>query len=165
MVPIVAHPRFAVRTGSTHTPSRYAIDSYVPFSGLNNAVLAQFHLVSVDKLATAPVATVFESSVGVALLRFIAFAYTYHYLNWFSKTSIIKWHQVDRRKLAGALVIWLASLGLYASSYELGARWLFLLSFAHVLLEFPLNHLSFAGIGTELAARVRGARASSGPAR
>jgi hypothetical protein len=23
---------------------------------------------------------------------FIAFAYTYHYLNWFSKTSIIKWN-------------------------------------------------------------------------
>ena len=29
---------------------------------------------------------------------FLAFAYTYHYLNWFSKTLIIKWHQVAKKK-------------------------------------------------------------------
>ena len=39
-------------------------------------------------------------------------------------------------------VLWIASLALYAKSYELGLRWLFALSYAHVLLEFPLNHRS-----------------------
>ncbi|SHJ50400.1 hypothetical protein [Flavobacterium haoranii] len=34
--------------------------------------------------------TVFTSTIGIQIMRFIAFAYTYHYLNWFSKTSIIQ---------------------------------------------------------------------------
>ena len=97
----------------------------------------------------------FDTGWGVAVQRFIAFAYTYHYLNWFSKTSIIKWHAVSRWKLATAVALWGASLALYGLSYELGTRWLFLLSMAHVLLEFPLNHVSFVGIGKELAARLR----------
>lgn len=146
----------------------YVADSYTSFRSMNVELARVLGFTTTPPGATAPFANyrdLLTSGPGIAIQRFIAFAYTYHYLNWFSKTSIIKWHQVDRRKLAGAIVIWLASLGLYASSYELGARWLFLLSFAHVLLEFPLNHLSFAGIGTELAARFRGTKASSGPVR
>jgi hypothetical protein len=37
----------------------------------------------------------------IGALRFIAFAYTYHYLNWFSKTDIIRWHVVSQRRIAG----------------------------------------------------------------
>jgi hypothetical protein len=91
----------------------------------------------------------FDSSAGVKIMRFIAFAYTYHYLNWFSKTSIIKWHEISKVRLLVIGVLWLFSVGLYRYDYKLGFDWLFLLSFMHVFLEFPLNHTSFIGIFTE----------------
>ncbi|REJ83578.1 MAG: hypothetical protein DWQ44_03180 [Bacteroidetes bacterium] len=73
---------------------------------------------------------------------FIAFAYTYHYLNWFSKTSIIQWHKIEKRKLVIAVVIWLVSIGLYTVNFRFGALALFVMSALHVILEFPLNMLS-----------------------
>ena len=39
---------------------------------------------------------VFNSTIGIMLMRFIAFAYLYHYLNWFSKTEVIRWHKVPK---------------------------------------------------------------------
>ncbi|PYJ00405.1 MAG: hypothetical protein DME25_20860 [Verrucomicrobia bacterium] len=51
---------------------------------------------------------------------FIAFAYTYHYVNWFSKTSIIKWHQVEKKKFVFSAVLWVVSLALYEVDYRLG---------------------------------------------
>jgi hypothetical protein len=93
---------------------------------------------------------VFHSQAGILLMRFIAFAYTYHYLNWFSKTEIIRWHKVPKARFIAVIVIWIVSLVLYASSYSLGLRWLYFLSFCHVLLEFPLNMVSITGIGKEL---------------
>lgn len=86
------------------------------------------------------------------VMRLIAFAYTYHYLNWFSKTSIIGWHAVSRRRVALIGVLWLASMALYARDYTLGFSVLYLLSLLHVLLEFPLDHKTFAGIAKELRA-------------
>jgi hypothetical protein len=82
---------------------------------------------------------------------FITFAYTYHYLNWFSKTTIIGWHKQLTRKrslLIGA--IWIAAISLYAFDYRLGLLWLLFLSMLHVFLEFPLNMLSIKGIGDAL---------------
>ncbi|MBK8345641.1 MAG: hypothetical protein IPL12_21570 [Bacteroidetes bacterium] len=32
---------------------------------------------------------IYNSSAGILITRFIAYAYTYHYLNWFSKASIL----------------------------------------------------------------------------
>ena len=32
------------------------------------------------------------------VMRFIAFAYTYHYLNWFTKTRVIGWADILRRR-------------------------------------------------------------------
>jgi hypothetical protein len=87
------------------------------------------------------------------VMRLIAFAYTYHYLNWFSKTSIIKWHDVSRRRALVIGALWLASVALYAHNYALGFSILYLLSLLHVLLEFPLDHKTFAGIAKELRAR------------
>jgi hypothetical protein len=92
---------------------------------------------------------VFFSSAGIMLMRFIAFAYMYHYLNWFSKTEVIRWHKVPKIRFAAVLLIWLSACGLYAYNYALGLSFLFFLSFTHVLLEFPLNMVSIVGIGKE----------------
>lgn len=92
---------------------------------------------------------VFHSSTGILVTRFIAFAYMYHYLNWFSKTEIIRWHQVPKLRFILVIAIWLVSIALYAYSYKVGLQWLFFLSFTHVLLEFPLNFVSFVGIFKE----------------
>lgn len=94
--------------------------------------------------------SVMDVSLAVMFARFIAFAYTYHYLNWFSKTSVIRWHQVPKARFVVVIVAWVASIVLYLSDYSIGFRWLFLLSFLHVMLEFPLNHQSFIGIGKEI---------------
>jgi hypothetical protein len=92
---------------------------------------------------------VFHSQAGILLMRFIAFAYTYHYLNWFSKTEIIKWHKVPKARFIGVIILWIVSLVLYGVNYALGLRWLYFLSFCHVLLEFPLNVVSITGIYKE----------------
>ena len=92
---------------------------------------------------------VFKSQAGILLMRFIAFAYTYHYLNWFSKTEVIRWHKVPKIRFAVVIVLWIASLALYGYKYSVGLQWLYFLSFCHVLLEFPLNMVSITGIGKE----------------
>lgn len=92
----------------------------------------------------------YQTPLGVALMRFIAFAYTYHYLNWFSKTSIIKWHQVNWLRMTAIIVLWLVAVFLYWWDYKTGFIALYTLSFLHVFLEFPLNWRSFAEIGKEV---------------
>lgn len=92
---------------------------------------------------------VFFSGFGILLMRFIAFAYMYHYLNWFSKTEVIRWHKVPKIRFIAVLLLWLTACALYAYNYSLGLSFLFFLSFTHVLLEFPLNMLSIVGIGKE----------------
>lgn len=73
---------------------------------------------------------------------FIAFAYTYHYLNWFSKTSIIKWHQITKKEGITILGLWAISVALYMYDYKTGFVLLMFLSYLHVLLEFPLNYIT-----------------------
>jgi hypothetical protein len=92
---------------------------------------------------------VFFSGFGIMLMRFIAFAYMYHYLNWFSKTEVIRWHKVPKIRFVAVLLLWLTACALYAYNYSLGLSFLFFLSFTHVLLEFPLNMVSIVGIGKE----------------
>ena len=93
--------------------------------------------------------SIFFSTVGIMLMRFIAFAYLYHYLNWFSKTEVIRWHKVPKLRFILVIGLWLTACGLYAYDYALGLSFLFFLSFSHVLLEFPLNIVSIVGIGKE----------------
>lgn len=93
--------------------------------------------------------TVFFSKFGIMLMRFIAFAYLYHYLNWFSKTEIIRWHKVPKIRFAAVIFLWLLACVAYAYDYSIGLNFLFFLSFTHVLLEFPLNIVSIVGIGKE----------------
>lgn len=104
---------------------------------------------------------VFHSQSGILLARFVAFAYTYHYLNWFSKTSVIKWHKVPVPFLVGTGIIWAAAVGIYWYDYGMGLQFLFLLSFLHVLLEFPLNFQSFIGIGKEFGGMISGKAAKA----
>lgn len=103
---------------------------------------------------------IYTSSMGVMLARFIAFAYTYHYLNWFSKTSVIKWHLIPRKSLLIILIIWALSLALYLTDYQTGLMTLYFLSFLHVTFEFPLNFRSFGEVGTHFRLLLRGATKS-----
>jgi hypothetical protein len=52
------------------------------------------------------------------------------------------------------IVGWLVSIVLYSINFRVGFQWLFLLSFMHVMLEFPLNYVSFMGIFSEVKARL-----------
>lgn len=97
---------------------------------------------------------VFTSKAGIAVMRLVAFAYTYHYLNWFSKTSIIKWHEVPKAWLATTAILWVGSVVLYYVDYMLGLQALLLLSMLHVFLEFPLNFRSMQGIGQSISSLV-----------
>ena len=90
--------------------------------------------------------------IGLSIQSFIAFAYTYHYLNWFSKTGVIGWHRVPKGRLLASVALWLIAVGLYAYDYLLGLTGLLFLSLLHVFLEFPLNHRMLS----ELAGLVRG---------
>jgi hypothetical protein len=91
----------------------------------------------------------------VAIGRFLAFAYTYHYLNWFSKTGVIRWHTVSRRRMTGIAALYAASLGVYAYDYATGLVALFVLSLLHVLLEFPLDVRTIAGLASRPVAAAR----------
>ena len=94
-----------------------------------------------------PATAIYDSDTGLAIMRLIAFAYTYHYLNWFSKTSIIGWHQISTSRALAIGLFWVASIGLYITSYSMGLAVLYAASLLHVLLEFPLNIHTAAGIG------------------
>lgn len=133
--------------GLNYTVSNYAQNSYRAFTELNFRLINFFNL---DHLTD--IKQIFTTNAGFVIMRFIAFAYTYHYLNWFSKTSVIKWHQIPKKQLIFIVILWLASVGLYVYDYNLGLTVLFFLSFLHVLLEFPLNIVSFTGIGKEVVA-------------
>lgn len=87
------------------------------------------------------------SSNGIKLQIFLAFAYTYHYLNWFAKTSVIKWHKVEKNRLFASVILWIAFISLYIYDFHLGFIVSFVLSFIHVLFEFPLNAKTFEFIG------------------
>jgi hypothetical protein len=134
----------------------YVRNSYRGFATLNHALMSPFQQHDIRMPGNLQEylhfvnEVLFQTPASFAVMGFIAFAYTYHYLNWFSKTSIIQWHNISRKRLAAVVAIWAASVAVYAYDYRLGLKWLFFLSFSHVLLEFPLNHLTFMGIGREL---------------
>jgi hypothetical protein len=132
-------------------PSEYIVDSYAPLASLNLDMLDYLGLANPRGMETGGMAElVFLSPVGIMVMRLIAFSYTYHFLNWFSKTSIIKWHEVARKRSILILALWVGSVVLYASNYAIGMRYLYILSLLHVVLEYPLNHRTFIGIGEEL---------------
>ncbi len=131
-----------------------------PVSASYDAILA-LNVTLLEWLGAPPASRVdvLYTELGGRVARFIAFAYTYHYLNWFSKTSIIQWHRIPRAWSIANVALWLVAVGLYRHDYALGLSALFALSYLHVYLELPLNGRSFADIGRQLAtlgrARVR----------
>ncbi len=135
-------------------PSAYGISAYDLFRGVNRFSLSHFMNVPEQPSEQSWNEIIFHSQAGILLMRFIAFAYTYHYLNWFSKTRVIQWHKVPKARFAVVVVIWLISISLYIYNYSVGLQWLFFLSFLHVLLEFPLNYISAVGIGTYVRDRI-----------
>lgn len=82
----------------------------------------------------------FVSGIGLKIQTFIAFAYTYHYLNWFAKINVIGWaKKISKVNLTIIFCSWIISVSLYWYNYKLGLLVLFFMSLGHVLLEFPLN--------------------------
>ncbi len=133
--------------------TNYGFAAYHNFELLNNYSLQTFFDFKFTETTPYNIIhqAIYSSTSGIVLMRFIAYAYTYHYLNWFSKTKIIRWHEVPKQRFAVVIFLWLVSLFLYWKDYALGFQWLYFLSFLHVLLEFPLNIVSIKGIFGELS--------------
>jgi hypothetical protein len=123
---------------------------YADMMQLNYEFINLFQLDKLEGWNKNTVIKVFHSDTGYMVMRFIAFAYTYHYLNWFSKTSVIKWHKVPFVQLFAVIILWAVSVGLYFYDYGFGLRCLYLLSLLHVFLEFPLNYHTFINIPKEI---------------
>src|SRR5262249_36970041 len=130
-----------------HPVGDYVRQSYRSFNALNAELIRLFGLGPGTSARE-----VYETGTGLMVMRLIAVAYVYHCLNWFSKTSIIGWHAVSKRRVALIVGLWLVALAIYARDYDTGMATLYVLSILHVMLEFPLNHRTLAGIGRELHA-------------
>lgn len=114
--------------------SNYTKNSYMDSNfGILSSVIAKYFIPKGSEYN-------FLSVVGIKIQIFIAFAYTYHYLNWFSKTSIIRWDKgITKTKIKAIVAIWLISISIYMYNFKIGFVLLSFLSVIHVLLEFPLN--------------------------
>lgn len=135
----------------TIDPSCYSISQYTKDTFLQN----RFHHTNVrlSQLLGLSDGTsfFFYEKVELKLQVFIAFAYLYHYLNWFTKTSVIGWHkQLTSRKSLVIFIVWTLIVSLFWYDYQLGFYAALFLSFLHVLLEFPINIMSIKGILTAL---------------
>lgn len=86
----------------------------------------------------------------VQVFGFLSFAYTYHYLNWFSKAEVIQWHRIPRKRLAAIVAIYIVAISVYLYDYVTGFMFILFLGQLHVFLEFPLNLRTFAYIGSSL---------------
>ena len=104
---------------SGYVVSDYVKQSYKTFLAMNAYLDAHFGSGILRRMEDF-----FRDPFSIKMSRFIAFAYTYHFLNWFSKTSIIRWHQVPKPRFAAVVVLWLASVGIYAYDFTMGFRWL-----------------------------------------
>ncbi len=122
----------SAKTKDTFISSNMAVIGSIITSMLNKLQNGKFYLLS---------------EIGIRIQIFIAFAYTYHYLNWFSKTSVIGWKKaISKKKAFLILFIWIISTGLYIYDFKTGFIALFFLSFLHVFLEFPLNAITIKEI-------------------
>jgi len=126
--------------------TEYGKKAYSYFRLLNTSL---YNVFGFGNISTSDDALYYAPN-ALAIMRFIAFAYTYHYLNWFSKTTVIKWNEVSKQRMFVIILLWVLAVVLYIFSYKIGFYALFLLSMLHVFFEFPLNHQTFIGIGKEL---------------
>ncbi len=136
----------------------YVRRSYEPFEILNGQLIRLLGLGPGTALSD-----IYETPAGAIVMRLIAFAYTYHYLNWFTKTSAIGWNRIPRARALIIVAVWLCAVAVYAWDYLTGFAVLYALSALHVMLELPLNHQSFAGLAREAARRSRSENVPASP--
>lgn len=129
----------------TGEASVYVRQNYQFFEAVNYYLAKLFGMGSIQNLSD-----IYSGPEAWAIMRLVAFSYTYHYLNWFSKTSVIGWHKVRPLWLIVVFSTWIFSVGLYIWDYKIGLLTLSFLSMLHVFLEFPLNHKTFIGIGQQV---------------
>jgi len=149
-----------IRPQTPITLTAYARANMEPFAGMVDAMVGL--LPSWGRSGGDP------PSAIMAVGRFLGFAYTYHYLNWFSKTGVIRWHEIGARRMALIGILWLVSVALYCYDYATGLAALFFLSMVHVFFEFPLDARTFAdiiGARRPVAAPARALAAGSARAR
>ena len=140
-------------TSSVPGTGEFLRKNLLNFQITNKSLLYLFGLENLNDFKSVfsyPYENLFTTPGAIQVARFIAFAYTYHYLNWFSKTSVIKWHEAPKKRMLIILALWVISVILYFVNYRIGFMALFFLSVLHVLLEFPLNVISFRGVFGEL---------------
>lgn len=101
--------------------------------------------------------------LSILVTRVLALAYLYHYLNWFSKVEVIGWARISPTRAGAILSLWIGAVALYFHDYLLGFAVLLILSFMHVVLEFPLNHRSFREIGSLVRNRISSLPAQGSP--
>jgi hypothetical protein len=107
-----------------------------------------------ESLATAT-SSGFSSSLTAAY-SFLTFCYTYHFLNWFTKTEILKWHLISPQRGLWILIIYAGGIVLCFQNYFLGYMLLLLpLSVLHVMLEFPLDVQVISGLPRGVVAWLR----------
>jgi hypothetical protein len=133
----------------TYSLSTYVTDAYRSFEGVNLEIMNLLNIGNPDIRWS-----IYESAAGLSIMRFLAFAYTYHYLNWFSKVNVINWHKMQKSKMFFIVAVWASAVALYISNYQVGLFMLYFLSLMHVLLEFPLNHQSVVGIAAKIRQRI-----------
>ncbi|MFT5780173.1 MAG: hypothetical protein ACI837_003134 [Crocinitomicaceae bacterium] len=128
-------------------PEQYAFSDLMKSTYLENnfhltpALFAKFIGISDGK------SFYFMETMELRLMMFMSFIYTYHYLNWFSKTTTIAWHKkltLTRSIVIG--VLWIGMLSLFYYDFKTGFLVALFFSFLHVILEFPLNMVSIRGI-------------------
>lgn len=91
------------------------------------------------------------SVIGLKIQTFVAFCYTYHYLNWFGKVSTIGWRRsLTPKKIAIILTIWIGAIALFLYDYSTAYLALFFMALLHIVLEFPLNALSIKMVWSKL---------------
>jgi hypothetical protein len=89
---------------SEFTKTTYSVSGFLSMNKIMARVFGNIDFVSFNLL----------SPLVVKIQIFIAFAYTYHYQNWFSKTSIIGWKKsLTSTILKYIIVLWICAIGLY----------------------------------------------------
>jgi hypothetical protein len=114
-------------------PGSYWIHAEAGFSALHG------YLVRLLGHNLHPDATILADPAAAGVLRFLAFIYLFHYLNWFAKTELLQWHRVSRRSWGWIAALYSVSVGCYLWNFVIGFYLVNFLSMLHVFLEFPLN--------------------------
>ncbi len=114
-------------------PGSYWIHAEAGFSSLHG------YLVGLLGHNLHPDATILADPAAAGVLRFLAFIYLFHYLNWFAKTELLQWHRVSLRSWGWIAALYSVSVGCYLWNFVVGFYLVNFLSMLHVFLEFPLN--------------------------